>query len=150
MYFYWKIAQGRWLRPWAINICLSAVIITFNPLTPIVAICQLKFVITEIIILLIFKYICRGSRTVTRELATSAYFSACWPWVTRVSTWVSDRWSQVTRVSTCVGDRLTPPTQRIANLLVLLFTRYSKLLLVTTIITFTVKDFYNLEIPFIS
>ena len=27
---------------------------------------------------------------------TSAYFSACWP--------------RVTRVSTCVGDRLTPPT----------------------------------------
>ena len=37
-----------------------------------------------------------GCRAVTRELATSAYFSAFWP--------------QVTRVSTCVDDRLTPPT----------------------------------------
>ena len=40
---------------------------------------------------------CRGCRTITRELATSAYFSACWP--------------QVTRVSTCVDDRPTPPTK---------------------------------------
>ena len=39
---------------------------------------------------------CRGCQTITRELVTLAYFSACWP--------------QVTRVSTCVGDRRTPPT----------------------------------------
>ena len=44
-----------------------------------------------------YLYNCKGCQTVTRELVTSAYFSACW--------------SQVTRVSTCVGDRLTPPTQ---------------------------------------
>ena len=57
----------------------------------------------------VFLHICRVCQTI-RELVTLAYFSACWPRVTRVNTWVGDRWSQVTRMSTSVGDRLTPPT----------------------------------------
>ena len=45
---------------------------------------------------------CSGCQTVTRELATSAYFSVCLrrSLVTRVSS----------EVSACVGDSLTPPT----------------------------------------
>ena len=41
---------------------------------------------------------CNGCQMITRELVTTAYFSACG--------------SQVTRMSTCVGDSLTPPTNR--------------------------------------
>ena len=42
------------------------------------------------------KHACSGCQTITRELVTLAYFSACWPRVTRVSTWVGDRWSVIT------------------------------------------------------